>query len=104
MWVFLAIISLIGALGGTYSAKLWIKTGNIWFLAGILIGALVSWVGWVLALRSERLVLVEGLWGAASLIFTIGMGFLIFHEKVSLQEGIGVFLALLATILLVGKF
>lgn len=106
MWTLWLVtsISVTGALVGTYLAKLWVKTGNPWLLLGVVFGAIVTWVGWVTSLRFERLVVVEGLWAVMSLILTIAMGFALFHERVSLQEGIGIALAVLAVILLAIKF
>lgn len=55
------------------------------------------------ALRFERITIVEAFWGMGALILTIVMGLFLFHEKVNLQEGIAVILAIIATLLLVVK-
>lgn len=102
-WVLWAVISAVGSITGTYFAKRLVDGGNMVFLFGVIPGYLIASVAYIIALRSERLVMVEGLWGVAALIFTLAVGFFVFHEKVTVQEGIGITLAGFATILMIWK-
>jgi multidrug transporter EmrE-like cation transporter len=83
--------------------KRWIITHETYLFLISLIFYLASSLTWIWALKSERLVIVEALWGTLVLILTIALGLIFFQEKINWQEGIGVALAIIATILLTVK-
>lgn len=102
-WIVWVVISAVGSITGTYFAKRLVDSGNTPFLFGVIPGYLIASIAYIIALRSERLVMVEGLWAAATLLIVFAIGLFVFHKKITVQEGIGIALAGLATILTIWK-
>ena len=103
-WIVLILASVLCSLVGTAAAKQWANTDKPWFLVLTFVFYNLTSVLFVLSLKRERLVLAEALWEVLVLTLTIALGILMFHEKVTLLEGVGIFLAIAASCLLVFKF
>ncbi|MFA5270303.1 MAG: hypothetical protein WC400_01675 [Patescibacteria group bacterium] len=103
-WILLTVLSSAFTLVSITIAKSWIGNGK-WYLFVIALAlTTLSGLSYILALRLERIVLLESVWTAVVLLATLALGFFIFHERVSIQEGVGIVLLIVAIVLLAVKF
>lgn len=103
-WLVFVISSVVASLFATIVIKHWTITNQLylfWIGLGLYTISTLSWIG---ALKFGRLAIVEALWNVATLILILLLALLFYHEKVSWREGIGLILAVIASILLTFKF
>jgi multidrug transporter EmrE-like cation transporter len=72
---------------------------NYWFLAGVIIYALTAF-GWFFVFRYIKVSSVGILYPIFTAIGLIGIGILVFHERLSTQEIIGLGFGLVSILLL----
>lgn len=98
--IVLLIISSIGVISGDFFAKYWsIKQKAIFFVLAVL-GYLVSSFFYIPTLLREGLVITSIIWSLLSIIGFLFIGLIIFHEKLTVIQYVGVFIGILALIIL----
>ncbi|MBU1613217.1 hypothetical protein KKC87_02180, partial [Patescibacteria group bacterium] len=75
----------------------------VYYIIALAVFALSS-VAYMQALKFQRMAILEVFWGTMMALLVIGMGVLVYNEKIGVQEGVGIVLALTASVLLTVKF
>jgi len=89
--------SLTAYAGGEWASKLWSLKPSLFMAAIVAATSTVSISCWLPALRMHgQLSALSAIWASGALIIGVLVGVLGFHEQLSSQQLIGVFLALLA--------
>ncbi len=96
----LLIISSLGVITDDYFAKSWSINQKNWFLIIALLGYLISGIFYIPSLMKQGLVITSVIWSLISIIGFLFIGLVLFHETLSLTQGIGVGLGVVALILL----
>ena len=104
VWLLFTILSSAFTLTGIAMTKNWVASNKPHLFVLALVLYTLSGLSYMFALRSERVVLIESVWTTVVLLATLALGFFIYHERISMQEGIGIIFAIIAAILLTIKF
>ena len=98
VWV---IILMVLELTAVNFIKLWSSKGWNWYLAlGIISYTLVGIVFAHVLYISSDMTVVNSLWQVLNIILVTAIGILFYKEKVTVQQKIGVFLAITSTLFL----
>jgi uncharacterized membrane protein len=98
----IAIVLSIITVGADYfvkKASLVNNIWNFWLLIGAFIYALTA-IGWAMLLKEAKLSTLGVIYGVTSVIFVVALSVLVFHEKLSIPEIIGILLGIISLILL----
>ena len=95
------IISIIGDTFLGYAAKSGPGYNLKWFLVGWIIYG-ISAVAWVIGYKHEKFAIVATLYSVFLVLFSIIIGYLVFKEKLTTNQLLGVVLGFFSLILLRG--
>lgn len=104
-WILLLVVFLsIMLLTGDYCIKYAVGKSN-WLMFLVLAGLLwcASIYGWFYTLKENRIAIVGMLFSVVSLIGTVLIGIIGFHERLSITEWVGLAFGIISAILLSGK-
>jgi len=102
--IIFSFISAILTIAGVGLVKRWITDHqSVYYIAAMILFTISSLV-YIEALKFERMAILEVFFGTMVMLLTIAMGLFLFHERVSIQEWVGIGLALVASVLLAVKF
>lgn len=94
------IWSMIWYAAGEWTSKLWADKPSWLMYIAVLVTYDIGIIGWLLALRQHgQLSAMTTIWACATLINGVLVGILVFGEVLTIQQLIGVILALAATAL-----
>ena len=99
-WVWIIISGIFFAAGEFLSKEFALNPG--WGLFGfIILVDVISISAWLPAIYQKNQLSITGvIWSLASLMLTVGVGVLIFNEKLTLVRVLGIFFGVVALILL----
>lgn len=98
VWLLLSAVSFAA---GEYLSKIWAVKPSWWFATVVTLVYAVGTYLWLPAmLHKNQLSIMGTLYAIISLVTTLGIGFLVFHESISVTQGIGLALAFVSVILL----
>jgi multidrug transporter EmrE-like cation transporter len=100
VWIWITISSIFFAFGELLSKKFAINPGWTLFLLFILVD-IISASAWIPAIFEKSQLSITGvIWSVVSLIATVLIGVLIFNEKLTLTQTIGLAAGIVSVILL----
>lgn len=95
------LISAIFFACGEYLSKTWAANPSPFLIILIIIANILSALFWLPALlHKNQLAIMGTAWLLFAIIATIALGIFVFHEKINIIQVVGIFLALLAMVLL----
>jgi len=96
----LLILSALGVVAGDYFAKSWSINQKGIFLLLAFLGYVTASFFYIPSLLKESLVVTSVIWSVLSILGFLFVGLVLFHETLSLTQGVGVAFGVLALILL----
>ena len=103
MWIINAIISSFLTIAGVAAAKQWVNGRGVWWSVLAMSLFTISSFIYMQTLRFERLIIVEAFWSALIIVLTVALGMVVYKERVNMWEGLAIFFAVVATLLLAIK-
>ncbi len=99
-WIWIAISAIFFAVGEFISKKFAISPGWTLFLTFIIVD-IISASAWIPAIVQKNQLSITGVvWSIVSLIATVLIGILVFNEKFTLTQSIGLAIGFVSVILL----
>ncbi len=101
-WLSIILGTLVSLVADTFfgfSAKNGQGYDLKWFLLGWVIYG-ISAIGWVIAYKHEKFAIVATIYSVFLLIFSVVIGYLVFKEKLSSAQIVGILLGLVSLVLL----
>ena len=99
-WIWIAISAIFFAFGEFLSKKFALNPGWTIFAAFLIVDT-ISAAAWIPAIFEKNQLSITGVvWSIVSLIATVGIGILIFNEKLTLIQSIGLVTGLISVTLL----
>jgi len=99
-WIWVAISAIFFALGEFLSKKFALNPG--WTVFALFIVAdIITALTWLPAIFEKSQLSITGvIWSILSLIATVSIGVLVFHEKLTMTQSVGLALGFVSVILL----
>lgn len=95
------IISALFFAGGEYLSKIWGNGPSIYLTILVVCTYALGTLSWLPALlHKNQLAIMGTLWLLLAILATIGIGILVFHERINILQTFGIILAIAALILL----
>lgn len=95
------LISALFFAGGELFSKTWANSPTVIEIVILLVFYTVSTLFWLPALFNKNHLVATGTsWLLLGAVMTVLLGVFIFHEKITILQGVGIFLALAAMLLL----
>ena len=99
-WIWITISTILFAFGEFLSKEFALNPGWKFFTFFMIINT-VSAAAWIPAIFEKNQLSITGvIWSIVSLIATVAVGLLIFHEKLTPTQSVGLALGVIAVILL----
>ncbi len=99
-WIWIAISAIFFAFGEFLSKKFALSPGWTLFVLFLIVD-IISAAAWIPAIFEKNQLSITGvIWSIVSLIATVAIGILIFNEKLTPTQSVGMALGFLAVILL----
>ena len=98
-WFYLASCLVFDMMGLSF-AKKYVLTHHWGFFIATLVAFLLVGFFFLQMMRYEDMGIANTIWAALSLIISVILGFLIFHEKISTLQFAGIFLCLIGIVLI----
>lgn len=99
LWLYLAI-GVIADTFGIYVSKRFVDSDNWFWIIGLILASIVLSIAYILALKQGFLSVITPIWLVTLTAISVLMGFLIFDEKISPTQWVGIGFALLGITLL----
>jgi len=100
LWIWFAICGVTFAIG-EYVSKRWAITSNNWLLVVMVMSYAGGSLAWAPIIKNKtELARMGMIWMIVASICTIGLGVLVFREKLAVWQWLGVGLAIIAMVLI----
>ena len=99
-WAWIAISAIFFAFGEFLSKKFALNAGWTIFILFLIVD-IISAAAWIPAIFEKNQLSITGvIWSIVSLIATVAIGILIFHEKLTPTQMVGLVLGFIAVVML----